>query len=709
MGLLTPLYALAALAIVGPILFHLIRRQPQGQQQFSSLMFLQPSPPTLTRRSRIDHWLLLLMRALALGLIAIAFARPYWRESSLLQTNLEGRNIVVLLDTSASMQRDEVWQSAKSKLDDLLNSLSPEDRISLYTINDRVTPVIALEPATSQAATTQDAVRQASQELEPTWRRTQLGSGLANIADSLSALRISGEIPAGKSSEVVLITDLHQESALESLQGFPWPELVTLDVRQVLPSVPGNARGSLMTGDVAKDDEVVKIRIENNSDSDNATLELAWSDEKGPVDATAISRVQVPAGQVRVVPMPEQPQQADRVVLLGDAWAGDNDVYVAQVQADTQRILFVANAQMEKEEDAGYFLSVAPLSTPLVERRVSPVVPSEFSEQLLTEDVGSIVLEPDSQLLEQTATLREFASDGGTVLLTLSRESDPSVSQPLVRRLLDVDSVVVQEASIKNEHALIGWVDYRSPTFAPFADPRFNDFSKIRFWSHRRVEFPTEDSEDDEDVSTSTKVVAKYDDGDALLIHKRHGEGHIWILTAGWQPRASGLALSSKFLPILSGMLDPFGYSRKLQPVYEVGESIETSDSIASISDVDGNPLSEEQVTIEASSYTVWQPGLYTVESDDLTQQIAVQVPASESRLTPLDPDIFEQYGIELGKVVSDAQRQETARQMQVEELEGKQRLWQWLIAGCILLLAAESFLAGRIARAQGQPAAAAS
>ena len=75
MGLLAPLYALAALAVAGPIIFHLIRRQPQGQQQFSSLMFLQPSPPTLTRRSRVDQWLLLLLRALAIALIAFAFAR----------------------------------------------------------------------------------------------------------------------------------------------------------------------------------------------------------------------------------------------------------------------------------------------------------------------------------------------------------------------------------------------------------------------------------------------------------------------------------------------------------------------------------------------------------------------------------------------------------------------------------------------------------
>ena len=63
MSLLAPLYVIGAFAIGAPILFHLIRRQPKGQVPFSSLMFLKPTPPRLTRRSRLDNWLLLLLRA----------------------------------------------------------------------------------------------------------------------------------------------------------------------------------------------------------------------------------------------------------------------------------------------------------------------------------------------------------------------------------------------------------------------------------------------------------------------------------------------------------------------------------------------------------------------------------------------------------------------------------------------------------------------
>ena len=65
MSLLTPLYLLGLAAVALPVLFHLIRRQPRGRLVFSTVMFLEPSPARVTRRSRLDHWPLLLLRALA--------------------------------------------------------------------------------------------------------------------------------------------------------------------------------------------------------------------------------------------------------------------------------------------------------------------------------------------------------------------------------------------------------------------------------------------------------------------------------------------------------------------------------------------------------------------------------------------------------------------------------------------------------------------
>ena len=54
MTFLAPLFLLGALAIAGPILFHLIRRNTKEKFTFSSLMFLRADPPSVTRKSRLE-------------------------------------------------------------------------------------------------------------------------------------------------------------------------------------------------------------------------------------------------------------------------------------------------------------------------------------------------------------------------------------------------------------------------------------------------------------------------------------------------------------------------------------------------------------------------------------------------------------------------------------------------------------------------------
>jgi hypothetical protein len=88
-------------------------------------------------------------------------------------------------------------------------------------------------------------------------------------------------------------------------------------------------------------------------------------------------------------------------------------------------------------------------------------------------------------------------------------------------------------------------------------------------------------------------------------------------------------------------------------------------------------------------------PGLFWLQEGDVRRQIAVQVPVSESRLVPLVVAQLEQYGIAVGQLDSDVRRRESVRQMQREELESKQRLWQWLLVACLVVLVVETWLAG--------------
>ncbi len=696
MGMLAPLYALAALAVVGPIIFHLIRRQPQGQMQFSSLMFLSPSPPRLTRRSRLDNLLLLLLRALAIVLIALAFARPYLRQESFLNSTLQGRLIVAILDTSGSMQRVDVWQAAQLEMQKLLDSLAPNDRIALYTIDKELEAVLAVDDENStESAASQQTVRTALKTLRPTWHRTELAKGLKSIADLLSASAISGDLDPTASSEIVLVTDLHTDSRLESLQGYPWPESIRLDVRRVAPVMRGNASPSLMQASADDSEEkasesagnfAVSVRVENDADSVANTLQLSWANGERALPGTSTT-IQVPPGQVRVVPLGTRPSDGNGILLQGDAWGGDNTAFVVEPVRSVERIVYSGSVQNKPENDIGYFLARAPLDTELVRREVINSPPVELPGLLSEAETKVVVAEPTQDLLGKANVLRDFAARGGIVLMCLSRElDDPTQTAIFLDELLSVSGTQVDEAPRK-DFALIADVDFQHPIFAPFSDPRFNDFGKIRIWSHRQFTTPQ---------SNDVAVLAALDDESPLLLEAKVGTGRIWVLTCGWQPAASGLGLSSKFVPILMGLLDPTGRSRQSQFTYEVGDWIDVADyGDLTVSSENDQPVTDPAIRLEDQRLSFNEPGLFWLVGEKLRRQIAVQIPASESRLLPLDTDIFNQYGIPLGKVDSDETRKESQRQLQVAELESKQRLWQWLIVAGLVVLGIETVLAG--------------
>src|SRR3954470_23823071 len=146
MSFLAPLFLIGGLAIAGPIIYHLVRRTTREKTRFSSLMFLLPSPPRLSKRHRLEHILLLILRCLALGLLALGFARPFLRQSPIDDpTAAQPKRIVVLLDTSASMRRDGVWAAAKDRVNDVLRRTSPGDQVAIFLFDKKATALMPFE------------------------------------------------------------------------------------------------------------------------------------------------------------------------------------------------------------------------------------------------------------------------------------------------------------------------------------------------------------------------------------------------------------------------------------------------------------------------------------------------------------------------------------------------------------------------------------
>lgn len=341
-------------AVAFPLLFHLIRRTPKGRQDFSATMFLTESPPRLTRRSRLDNLLLLLLRAAVIVLLALAFMRPFWRAEETL-ADPPGRRVALLIDTSASMKRGDLWQQTLAQADKTLDSLQSDDDVALFVFDDRLRPLVPLASTASDEdrAKNRSIVREKLKELSPGWGHTDLGAALVATADALVAASDGGKadtVPAA--AQIVVISDAQSGAKLDALSAFEWPQDVQVDLRAVVLPKSSNARVALLDEDAAAiAAQQSKARVTSGGDSAIEQFRVAWAKPNAgerDINAAAVA-FYVPPGQSRVLAVPRAAEQAeaDRLVLVGDDEPFDNAFYVAPQVRREVRVTWIGRDQAD--------------------------------------------------------------------------------------------------------------------------------------------------------------------------------------------------------------------------------------------------------------------------------------------------------------------------------------------------------------------------
>ena len=708
MGFLTPLYLLGALAVGLPILFHLIRRTPRGRQVFSTVMFLEPSPPRVTRRSRIEHWLLLLLRGLAICLLAFAFARPFLREPEAADLfGSGGKRVAVLLDTSASMRREGVWDEARERLGEVLEGASPSDRFAVYTFDS--SPRLRFDGESWLAVDPNQrtgAVESALEEVEPGWRETDLGRALSTVADSL--MDESSDDEADVLREIVVVSDLQSGSRLEALQAYSWPVEVSVRLVRVGTDAPATNAGIQVVAGGQSDGGMLRVRVTNSADSQWETFTLGWLDDFAP-ESTAtgdgerqavpegppVVDVYVPPGQSRVVAAPDEPDEsvASRLILRGDDHEFDNICYVSRARRREVTIVYLGSDDPDDPKQQRYF--VEPLFPDTAERDVR-VVDWEFeSAEMPTAESGvQLVVLGERPRGDQIAGLREYLESGGLVVFVPSGPDECGA----LYELAGVTPVDATEAEV-DDYVMLTGVDFDHPVLAPFADPRFSDFTKLPFWRHRRIDLsPLPES----------RVLARFDDGDPAIAEVPVGRGRVVFFAAGWRRDDSQLAVWSKFVPLMNGLLDYGSGQMQQRAQFTVGEEI----PLASLTAGTDTPLElrlpdGSTREVEAGAKLVAEPeepGIYVLGGPEsaATEEVrfAVNLAAGESRTDPLEDELLEAAGVKLAlgdTEARDAGAADRERQLQNRELERQQKLWRWLIVAAVLVLIVETLISGRL------------
>src|SRR5687767_11002180 len=149
-----------------PVVFSPIWRRVLGARESSRLF------------SQLKRWLSLLLQLLLLGLLALALGDPRFAARS-----AEARHLVVLIDTSTSMQASDVPKgrlaAATAAVGGLLAGLGPADRMLIAQMDAGITPLSTMTDDVAELSAAVLRVRASD-------TRAGLARGLGFALDSLS-------------------------------------------------------------------------------------------------------------------------------------------------------------------------------------------------------------------------------------------------------------------------------------------------------------------------------------------------------------------------------------------------------------------------------------------------------------------------------------------------------------------------------------------
>ncbi|UCD48658.1 MAG: BatA and WFA domain-containing protein [Phycisphaerales bacterium] len=686
MSFLYPL-ALTGIAAVGlPILLHMIRRHTRQRVAFSTLMFLRTTAPRLRNRRRLEHLPLLILRCLILCLLALAFARPFIPRAVSKRPERVGKRLAILIDTSASMRREGMWDQAVNAARTALEDAGPDDRVSIMSFDQDAQTLLGFEQWAEIPPERRASVAdQQMSELSPSWARTELGRALVTTAETMEDDEINEEGRAGGQREILLISDLQQGSGVEALQAYEWPEGMKLTVKLIRPRGTTNAALQLMAdrNRLASSDRdtLPRVRITNSADATAERFQLGWADESSTVD------VYVAPGRSVVVRVPTrtQPSAGQRLVLTGDDHDFDNTLYVAPSTPGPVNVLYVGNDDPNDPTDMLFYLRQAFDIDDVLNARVLRRVPDETVGR---EDIemAHLVVVADGVIGQSVAPLRQYLESGRTVMLVLR-------SPEAVRVLSDLagtENVDSQEADV-DQYAMLAQIEFDHPLLVSFADPRFGDFTRIHFWKYRRVDLAN---------CPEAQILAHFDSGDPAWFEIPVGRGSLLVWTCGWHPADSDLALSSKFAPLLYSALEYGGTLALRQAQYAVGDPVPLP--IRTMSSRGNRRMRKPDgsvINLEADQQTFAQtnlPGIYTSESSANTRRFAINLPPKESRTDPMPIEDLERLGVSMAPSNIAIERTEQATaQSSFSEMESEQKLWRWVIVAALAALLVETWLGG--------------
>ena len=707
MQFLSPIYLFGVLAVIAPILIHLIRRRKFTVVQWAAHRFLVSVTKKLQKRKKIDDLILLLLRCLLFVLLALLFARPFFGGQDEVSSE-ESSSVIVLLDASASMNYSSGvrsrFEEARSRAASILTGLPESALAGLILFADRAHPVVS-PPTSDHSVVLQELERQSTRP-----GRSNLAAGLAASLDALEGRR---------DGRVVLITDgqataWRDSAELAQLMKRVEEQSVVLDYVDVAESRESINLG--VTEFVAINDKPVvnqpvrlSVVVENGGDTPSEETRLVLEKEEGmPVDEIWIPKLQ--PGESSQMPLritfSEPGWKCLTVRLSGDYLTTDNSRTIGILVTSGIRVGVVEGPRnSDLTVDPGFFLSAASVPVPAVQASGFPVQVTELRPTYLTPDrlkdfdvlilAGVVELTP-----KQGEGLERFVESGGG--LWVNPPSGTAAAKQFAKSFPLRELLPVTEMSL---------VEGR--TDLPKAGPY--DHPITAYWNSGKAGSITGFFSDrylDLDSSEEARPVLSLSEGNPLFLTRSVGSGRVFLsglpLDGGW----SDLPISPQFVPLVQRTLEWLSGSVEAPASLLPGESWRVQVPAIAV----GSPFYVRTPSSEAEGQIAGQVefqagqaivafsntrslGRYRVflePEGDPVGAFGVNLNAVESDLRPVPPNVLREIS---GNLIETSDGSEGSEGGIARFFPALPDLWILLVVSILLIGALELYLAQRFSR----------
>lgn len=507
LSFLSPLFLVGAVAAAIPILLHLFHRKTDVVVEFPAVRLLTRVPAQHHRRRRLRELVLLALRVLAVVLLALSFARPYFAGASAPES---APLTLIAVDTSMSMSAPGQFDRARQAATRAAEAAPASNALALVSFADSATVVV--EPTTDRGAVTAAIAR-----LQPGSGGTRYRSALARASEAIGA----------RDARVVIVTDL-QQAGWESNDDGGLPEGVGVDVVTIAPP-PGN----LAITSAQRRDGRVSATVQSYSPSDvkTAVHVVAGGKELAKADVTL-----APMGAATLDLNAPLPAQGVAEVRIDDAagYQGDNVREIALAASPAMPITIVVADPTGTT--GGLYLERA-LSVPGNGREFAVTVrdgrdvtrmsADEWSRQGAVFILGTRTLDRSGR-----EALRNYLMRGGQVLLAIGPDIDVGTLSDVIGTRLPLDG-----HPLKSPGATMIATDNRHPIFRPFMSPS-GALGDVQVEQHARL--------NDQPERT---VLARFSGGDAALTEQVVGKGRLVVFTSDLDNAWSRFPLNPAFVP----------------------------------------------------------------------------------------------------------------------------------------------------------------